>query len=203
MPKERANSSRSFSPTPPFTTRPALASSSVNSAPGRPYRRWLPLLSDEHLCAYARSGLEGIPDPRAAEALRNAAAKLTGDRLAGVVESLGVLRDPNAVVLLQKLAADPASGVSPQALLALGHIANESVNPDHPGGPGPASGRHTTNAAAACLLAAQRQLADGHADAAAALCDAVRRANVPASFPGGSGLRCHRRPKSGRGAVAG
>jgi HEAT repeat protein len=34
------------------------------------------LLSDEHLSAYARSGLEDIPDPRAAEALRTAAGTL-------------------------------------------------------------------------------------------------------------------------------
>ena len=33
------------------------------------------LLGDEHLCAYARSGLEEIPDPSAAEALRNAAIR--------------------------------------------------------------------------------------------------------------------------------
>ena len=78
------------------------------------------LLGDEHLCAYARSGLEGIPDPSAAEALRNAAARLTGDRLAGVVESLGVLRDTNAVDLLHKLADDPASGVSPASLAGPG-----------------------------------------------------------------------------------
>ena len=51
------------------------------------------LLADEHLSAYARSGLEGIPDPSAAEALRTAAATLKGNRLAGVVNSLGVLRD--------------------------------------------------------------------------------------------------------------
>jgi len=140
------------------------------------------LLSDEHLCAYARSGLEGIPDPSAAEALRNAAARLTSDRLAGVVESLGVLRDTNAVDLLHKLADDPASGASPQALLALGRIANEaSIRILREDLVQAAEGTRT-NAAAACLLAAQRQLADGHADAAAALCDAVRRANVPAVY---------------------
>jgi HEAT repeat protein len=140
------------------------------------------LLSDEHLCAYARSGLEGIPDPSAAEALRNAAARLTSDRLAGVVESLGVLRDTNAVDLLHKLADDPASGASPQALLALGRIANEASIRILREDLAQAAEGTRTNAAAACLLAAQRQLADGHADAAAALCDAVRRANVPAVY---------------------
>src|SRR6266545_1998040 len=38
-------------------------------------------LSDEKLGAYARSGLEGIPDPSAAAALRSAAATLKGNLL--------------------------------------------------------------------------------------------------------------------------
>jgi HEAT repeat protein len=140
------------------------------------------LLGDEHLCAYARSGLEGIPDPSAAEALRNAATWLTGDRLAGAVESLGVLRDPNAVDLLHKLTDDPAAGVSQQALLALGRIANEASirilrECLAKGSEGP-----RTNAAAALLMTAQKQLADGHAEQAMALCDAVRDANVPVVY---------------------
>jgi HEAT repeat protein len=140
------------------------------------------LLGDEHLCAYARSGLEGIPDPSAAEALRNAAARLTGDRLAGVVESLGVLRDANAVDLLQKLAADPASGVSQPTMLALGRIANEASIRSLREDLAQAAEGARTNAAAACLIAAQEQLADGHADTAAALCDAVLHANVPVVY---------------------
>jgi HEAT repeat protein len=137
------------------------------------------LLGDEHLCAYARNGLEGIRDPSAAEALRNAAARLTGDRLAGVVESLGVLRDTNAVDLLHKLADDPASGVSQPAMLALGRIANDASTRILREVLAQAAEGTRTNAAAACLLAAQEQLADSHADSAAALCDAIRQANVP------------------------
>jgi HEAT repeat protein len=137
------------------------------------------LLGDEHLCAYARSGLEGIPDPSAAEALRNAAAKLTGDRLAGVVESLGVLRDTNAVELLHKLAAEPGSGVSQPVMLALGRIANEASIRIIREGLAQAAEATRTNAAAACLLASQEQLAGGHAETAAALCDAVRQAKLP------------------------
>jgi len=140
------------------------------------------LLGDGHLCAYARGGLEGIPDPSAAEALRNAAARLTGDRLAGVVESLGVLRDTNAVDLLHKLADDPASGVSPQTILALGRIANEASIRILREYLAQAAEGTRTNAAAACLMAAQEQQADGHADTAAALCDAVRNANVPVVY---------------------
>jgi HEAT repeat protein len=86
------------------------------------------LLPDPQLNAYARSGLEGIPDPAAATALREAAAKLKGPLLAGVINSLGVLRDQQAVELLSKMASAPTSGVVSEALLALGNISSpESI----------------------------------------------------------------------------
>jgi hypothetical protein len=47
------------------------------------------VLADEHLNAYARAGLEGIPDPSAAAALRAAAGTLKGDQRIGVINSLG------------------------------------------------------------------------------------------------------------------
>ena len=70
------------------------------------------LLADEQLSAYARSGLEGIPDPSAAEALRTATSSLKGKQLIGVVNSLGVLRDAKAIGLLRKIAGAPASGAT-------------------------------------------------------------------------------------------
>ncbi len=144
------------------------------------------LLEDEHLCAYARSGLEGIPDPSAAKALRSAAATLTGDRLAGVVESLGVLRDTNAVELLHKLARDPASDASQPAMLALGRIANEPSIRIVREALAREDEASRTSAAAACLLAAEKQLADSHTDAAVALYDAVRNASVPTIYRAGA-----------------
>lgn len=138
------------------------------------------LLADEHLNAYARSGLEGIPDPRAAEALRTATVTLQGDRLAGVINSLGVLRDAKAVSLLRTFVETPASGVAREALLALGRTANdESIAILRQAlTAGPEANR--ADAAAACLLAAGQQLAEGHAETAVALYDSVRLANVPA-----------------------
>ncbi len=140
------------------------------------------LLTDKQLSAYARSGLEGIPDPSAAEALRAALSDLRGDLLIGVVNSLGVLRDPAAVSALSQLAGDPGSGVAKEALLALGRIANaEAIQiVRHALSEGPEKLR--PDAAAACLIAAQLQLADGEAETAAALYDAVRAANVPVSY---------------------
>ncbi len=80
------------------------------------------LLDKEPLADYARSGLEGIPGPAAAEALRKALPRLEGRLLAGVVNSLGVRRDAAAVADLQKLALDPQRGVAAEALASLGMI---------------------------------------------------------------------------------
>lgn len=144
------------------------------------------LLGDAHLSAYARSGLEGIPDPSAAEALRAAAGTLKGAPLAGVINSLAALRDTQAVPLLRKLAADPDSGVVREALLALGRISTaESIQVVRQAlANGPAALR--PEAASACLLAAAQQLTGGQAEMALALYDAVRTANVPAAQRAGA-----------------
>ena len=137
------------------------------------------LLTDPKLSAYARSGLEGIPDPSAAAALRDAIQKMKGPLLAGVVNSLGVLRDPQAVELLAALAADPASGVGKEALLALGNISTPAsirlVEQALASGPDTSRGE----AAAACLLAADRQRTSGDLNRALALYDLIRKAKVP------------------------
>lgn len=142
------------------------------------------LLGDEHLSAYARSGLEGIPDSSAAAALRSALGTLKGSQLAGVINSLGVLRDARAVGALRSFGENPASGVSKEALLALGRIGNgKSIRVLRRilvGGPETLR----ADAAAGCLLAAEKQLAGGHATMAAALYDAVRTANVPPVYRG-------------------
>jgi HEAT repeat protein len=136
------------------------------------------LLADEHLSAYARSGLEGIPDPAAAEALRNATATLKGNQLVGVVNSLGVIRDPHAVGLLKKLAADPSSSAAREALLALGRIgtveAIATISQVLATGPD----TRRDDAAAACLLAAEKQLVGGQTANALTLYDGVRNARV-------------------------
>ncbi|MCX6620598.1 MAG: hypothetical protein NTY38_05890, partial [Acidobacteria bacterium] len=54
------------------------------------------LLTDEHLALYARFGLEPIPDPAAGDALRAALDQVNGRLLVGVINSLGVRRDPQA-----------------------------------------------------------------------------------------------------------
>jgi HEAT repeat protein len=140
------------------------------------------LLADEHLSAYARSGLEGIPDASAAEALRTAAGNLKGKLLVGVINSLGVLRDSQAVGLLKKLVTDPTSGVAREALLALGRIATDESIEVVRDALIQGSETNRTDAAAACLLAAEKRFADGHDNSAMALYDAVRQTSIAPSY---------------------
>ena len=58
--------------------------------------------ADEHLSAYARYGLEPIADPSADDALRAALAKLQGNQLIGVINSIGKRRDAKAGPALAK-----------------------------------------------------------------------------------------------------
>jgi HEAT repeat protein len=137
------------------------------------------LLADEKLAAYARCGLESSADPSAGEALRAALPKLHGALLAGVINSIGVRRDAEAVDALGKLAVDGASGVAGEALAALGCIATpaaaeilrRSLRAD--------AAPIRAAAADACLTCAQQQLARDQRAEAAALYDAVRQADVP------------------------
>ncbi|NUQ66569.1 MAG: hypothetical protein HUU20_29250, partial [Pirellulales bacterium] len=67
------------------------------------------LLPDEKLSHYARFGLEPIADPAAGAALRNALGKLQGGLLVGVINSVGMRRDGEAIGPLKGLVgnADP------------------------------------------------------------------------------------------------
>jgi len=144
------------------------------------------LLGDEHLSAYARAGLEGISGPAAVQALREAVDRVKGPLLAGVVNSLGVLRDGQAVGTLRRLAFDPNSGVQKEALLALGNISTtESIQVLRPA-LGQASAAVREDAAAALLLAAQKQMAEGHAKIALGIYDAVRKARVSLVYRAGA-----------------
>src|ERR1039458_5987394 len=61
------------------------------------------LLPDDKLSHMARYGLETIPDASVDKALRDAAGKLHGRQLVGVIGSIGVRRDAKAVKALAKL----------------------------------------------------------------------------------------------------
>ena len=78
------------------------------------------LLSSEHLSSWARIPLEAIPGPGADGALRQAAEKLSGNLLVGVINSIGVRRDPAAVEMLaKKLKEQPLRQFQAQPIPAL------------------------------------------------------------------------------------
>jgi len=137
------------------------------------------LLGHEQLGGYARFGLEPIADPSVDDALRSAMGKLKGRLRIGAINSIGVRRDPKAVPALAKLAAS-TDACAEAALAALGRIATDeavaTLRRVLTGGP--AASR--TAAAHACLAAAERLVARDRRDEATALCDAIRKADVPA-----------------------
>jgi HEAT repeat protein len=81
-----------------------------------------PLLGDAQLSHPARLALEAIPDPAAGAALREATRRLKGLPLVGVIGSLGVRRDAQAIGLLERLLADTDAQVAAAAAGALGRI---------------------------------------------------------------------------------
>jgi len=80
------------------------------------------LLGDETLAHAARMALAAMPYPEAGAALRNALATVSGDAKAGIIESLGVRRDTEAVpqIIPALFSHDPKLVLS--AALALGKI---------------------------------------------------------------------------------
>jgi len=136
-----------------------------------------PLLADPQLASWARIALEAIPGPAADEALRAAVGSLRGGLLVGVINSLGVRRDPRAVHLLTAMLKDADPEVAAAAALALGHIGGDRARkallaalPQAPARSAVAQG---------CILCAEELLAQKHPAAARKIYDRVRRANVP------------------------
>lgn len=80
------------------------------------------LLADAELSHMARYALEPMPDPAAGEALREALGRVKGLLLVGVINSIGVRRDAQAVGALTGLLKDPDRAVGSAAAAALGKI---------------------------------------------------------------------------------
>jgi HEAT repeat protein len=80
------------------------------------------LLTDEKLAHMARYALEPIPDPAVDDALRDALGKVNGRLRVGVIGSLGVRQDTQAVGPLAALLKDDDPEVAQAAARALGSI---------------------------------------------------------------------------------
>ena len=137
------------------------------------------LLPDPELTSWARIALEAIPDSAADAALREALDTTEGLPLVGVINSIGVRRDKDAIgPLVERLKADDAE-VAQAAAAALGKIGGESVIA--PLLVAVAGDREDVRSAAAeaSILCAEGFLEAGDSETAAAVYDEVRGANLP------------------------
>jgi len=138
-----------------------------------------PLLSDPQLASWARIALEAIPDPAASQALREAAGTLNGRLLIGVIHSLGVRRDPQAVSLLVARLEDADPEVASAAAVTLGRIGGPKATQALSTALGTARPPVRSAVAEGCILCAERAWKEGRLAEAQALYDQVRSAQVP------------------------
>ena len=141
-----------------------------------------PLLSNPELASWARIALEAIPGPAADQALREALGTLEGRLLIGVINSLGVRRDPRAVEPLVPHLQDRDAEVAAAAAEALGHIGGDRVAQALEQALAAAPAQQTALRSALALgavLCAERFLESGQADKAVRLYDALRGADLP------------------------
>ncbi|HAX42414.1 MAG TPA: hypothetical protein PLF84_12180 [Bryobacteraceae bacterium] len=137
------------------------------------------LLDDEHLSVYARYGLEPIEDASALAALRAALTKLKGDRLIGVVNSLGKRRDGQASAALVKMLNGADVELARAAAAALGSIGNAASAKELLAVMGKSKGLFQMAVADACLVCAERMIADGQRDQGLALYAKLTGPEVP------------------------
>ena len=80
------------------------------------------LLGDPKLAHYARTALEPMPGAAVDRALRESVGKVEGSLLVGVVNSIGVRRDPEAIKVLAPLRYREDADVSAAATSAISRI---------------------------------------------------------------------------------
>jgi HEAT repeat protein/sugar phosphate isomerase/epimerase/type 1 glutamine amidotransferase len=135
------------------------------------------LLGDEKLGHMARYALERMADPAAGQALRDALGKVQGALRVGVINSLGVRHDADAIPLLIPLLKAEDAAVASAAAVALGRIGT------------PATAAALTAALdglpalpaihEGCLNCADRLREQGQREAARALYDRLRGPGFP------------------------
>ena len=137
------------------------------------------LLGDERLSVYARYGLEPIADPSADDALRAAMAKLKGNLLVGVVNSIGKRRDAKAGPALARMVYGADADVARAAAAALGSIGGTSSMKELLAALGKTTGMTRMAVADAALVCAERLLAEGQRDQALSLYASLSAPDVP------------------------
>lgn len=138
-----------------------------------------PLLADEQMASWARIALEAIPGAAADEALRQAAGKLQGRLLQGVINTIGLRRDPQAVEQLAGRLKDSDPEIVGAAAVALGRIGGFQAANALQGVIAQAPQQARAAVAEGCVRCAERFLTDGKQADAVKLYDLVRKAEVP------------------------
>ncbi len=136
------------------------------------------LLPDPELASWARIALEVIPGAAADEALREAMKDLDGRLLIGVINSIGVRRDAQAVNALAERLNDSDPDVAAAAAVTLGKIADEAAIAQLQQTLPNASPDIRSSVAQGCLLSAESLMSQGKNAAAAQLYDQVRETQV-------------------------
>ncbi len=136
------------------------------------------LLADPHLASWARIALEAIPGPAADAALRDAMGKVQGRLLVGVINSIGVRCDAQAVDGLAAKLEDADVVVS-------GGRGGLGLHWRRSGCERPGAGDRqcllggSPRVAEGCIRCAEKYLAQGQSAQAKKLYDAVCTADVP------------------------
>jgi len=138
-----------------------------------------PLLFDKDLSSWARIALEVIPGPAADAALRHALGTTQGRLLVGVINSIAVRRDAEAVNALAEKLKDADAEVASAAAVALGSIGGEAAVKILEPALAAVSVVVRPAVAEGCILCAEKSLAAGQAAEAVRLYDLVRRTTLP------------------------
>jgi len=137
------------------------------------------LLSDPQLSSWGRIALEAIPGKDSDEALLAAADSLDGKLLVGMINSIGVRRDANAVDSLTARLQDKNAEVASAAAVALGRIGNDAATKSLRQALAAAPANVRSAVAEGCVLCAERLHVSGKSDAATEIYDEIRAADVP------------------------
>jgi HEAT repeat protein len=138
-----------------------------------------PLLADERFASWARIALEAIPGSAPDQALREAAGKLHGKLLVGVINSIGVRRDAKAAGILIRKLNDRDMEVASAAAVSLGKIGDMQAANGLRRALGKVSEPVRAAIAEGCVRCAEHLLADGKTSEAIKLYDTVRLAKLP------------------------
>lgn len=137
------------------------------------------LLPSPELSSWARIALEAIPDPAADAALREALATVTGRQLIGVINSIGVRRDAEAVAALVAKLADTDPEIVAASAYTLGKIGDPAATQALELALTAVTPPLRSAVAEGLLLCAERLLAAEQAAEAGRIYDLVRAADVP------------------------